>query len=414
MNNDDLISFNRATTIANTNSEAAYRTLKELEERNPQDANLLSWLVFIAPTYQEKQRWATRAMVIAPDNPTVQQALDWFQQQPKPEPATIQAAYSPTPFQERAVNSNDYNNSPLATTLRRKVKPDKGSAEALAAQIRRQKWFVPAVIGSIVLGLAAIVGLVFWIISPNYVEYFSADEVLIKADKGTYAKFRIKLNVDEYFSNEGFDFYGWLAANNTSLNSGQAIWSDKRNEPMGLLLKFDRNTPNIRPSGGEATYFVKIGEAYLNSKLVVADVMKVENTLERDIIPVRELPQITIKRVIRTNSHPGLGLSDSQNGRFWLVLDIEVKSPKANPNVTSTSLWSDIRQNTQIVLVNKSGIRDARRWEYADAQPKNTTTDRYYIFTGQIVAEAQADWKEAYFIGNAGHTSFEMPVSLTK
>jgi hypothetical protein len=84
MSNDDLAIFNQAVQEATTNPVKVYDVLKELVSRNRNDPNLLSWLVFTAPDYVSKEKWLNHAKVVAPQNETVMQAEQWFNQQPKP------------------------------------------------------------------------------------------------------------------------------------------------------------------------------------------------------------------------------------------------------------------------------------------------------------------------------------------
>jgi hypothetical protein len=84
MSSQDLAAFNHATTLASTQPLEAYNQLTALAGRNPADGNLLSWLIFTAPDYATKERWANQARQQAPGDATVQQALSWFASQPKP------------------------------------------------------------------------------------------------------------------------------------------------------------------------------------------------------------------------------------------------------------------------------------------------------------------------------------------
>jgi hypothetical protein len=90
MNQTDLNVFNQAVELAQDGQTAtAYRQLLSIAPRNHNDPNLLSSLIFIAPTYQDKMNWVEQARSVASSDAAVQAALNWFAQQPKPTPIVV-------------------------------------------------------------------------------------------------------------------------------------------------------------------------------------------------------------------------------------------------------------------------------------------------------------------------------------
>lgn len=130
MNDTDLEVFGQAIQLANTNPLEAYRLLKIIEPSNPQNANLLSWLIFTAPDYAQKKYWVTRAHASVPNAPEIQNAVKWFESQPKPAPAPsanlVAARQLPSPFAQPApppmlpfgaANPGNFGRPPLSPTI---------------------------------------------------------------------------------------------------------------------------------------------------------------------------------------------------------------------------------------------------------------------------------------------------------
>jgi hypothetical protein len=84
MSSEDTEILLYATQLAHTEPAKAYNLLKQIAPRNPQDGNLIAWLIFTAPIYSEKLFWVNHARAKLAHQPIAQQAIIWFEQLPLP------------------------------------------------------------------------------------------------------------------------------------------------------------------------------------------------------------------------------------------------------------------------------------------------------------------------------------------
>lgn len=85
----DLEKFNQAIFLAQQEQKEAARALIiELLRRYPHEANLLLWFAFTTPSPTQARLALSKARVLEPDNPTLDQASAWLEQQGAIRPPT--------------------------------------------------------------------------------------------------------------------------------------------------------------------------------------------------------------------------------------------------------------------------------------------------------------------------------------
>jgi hypothetical protein len=79
----------------------AYSLLKSLATSNPNDLNLILWIAFTSPNFQESELLVNKAFAAQPENPLVHQALDWLNSQRN----SRVESQPPPPFKENTVST---------------------------------------------------------------------------------------------------------------------------------------------------------------------------------------------------------------------------------------------------------------------------------------------------------------------
>jgi hypothetical protein len=190
MSPQDLAAFNYATTLASTQPLEAYNQLTALVGRNSSDGNLLAWLIFTAPDYAAKERWANQAKQLAPSDYTVQRALSWFASQPKPASVGVMTAPPSPTFQNNygsqpsQANQSQYQQQPVAPASATAAAPTKAKGGALRLVL----------IGLAVLVIIPVAYLVFLFaqgFADPYLLVGSPQEISQKAEIGKQFRYRI-------------------------------------------------------------------------------------------------------------------------------------------------------------------------------------------------------------------------------
>jgi hypothetical protein len=102
MNSTDVKIFKQAVELAQSgHKDQAYSLLKSLEASNPNDLNLILWLAFTSPNFQESELLVNKAFAAQPDNPVVRQSLDWLNSQRN----SRVESQPPPPFKENTVST---------------------------------------------------------------------------------------------------------------------------------------------------------------------------------------------------------------------------------------------------------------------------------------------------------------------
>src|SRR5690242_8974727 len=79
MDQHEATFYNQAITLAKMgHREQAYSFFKKIANNNPQDQQVIFWMVYTAPSLEKAQELLDRAHTINPDSPALQQADQWL------------------------------------------------------------------------------------------------------------------------------------------------------------------------------------------------------------------------------------------------------------------------------------------------------------------------------------------------
>lgn len=98
--------YNQAITLAKMgHREQAYSFFKSIARMNPQDQNLVFWLVYTAPSLETAQELLDHAFTLNPDSPALRQANQWLTNEKLnlPQPAEGYSLFPPANPQAQVV-----------------------------------------------------------------------------------------------------------------------------------------------------------------------------------------------------------------------------------------------------------------------------------------------------------------------
>src|SRR5690348_6130012 len=106
MDQNEAYMFNQATVLAKMgHREQAYAFFKSIAQHNPQNQDVVFWLIYTAPSLETAQDLLDRAYNLNPDSPALRQANQWLTNEKLnlPQPAEGFSMFPPANSQTQVV-----------------------------------------------------------------------------------------------------------------------------------------------------------------------------------------------------------------------------------------------------------------------------------------------------------------------